>query len=107
MLSTVRNMAIAWGIVGGFFLAATANSIAQTEPSQSLEFERIQVGEDTDWEFKGENESISVEDDLEQLQDYSISGSEESDVRLTESERRWGNRGDAEDYTIETEVYGY
>ena len=102
MLTTAKNIACACAIVAGFSLSVGA----QTDPN-TFEFDKIEVGEDTDWEFKSENESVSVQDDLENLKEYSISGSDDSEVRLTEEERRWGNRGDGREYSIETEVYDY
>ena len=103
MLTIAKNIAYACAIVVGLSLSVRA----QTEPNTSFEFDKIEVGEDTGWEFESKNESISVQDDLKDLQEYSISGSEDTDVRLVEEERRWGNRGDGRDYSIETDVYGY
>jgi len=103
MLTTAKNIACVCAIVVGFALPATA----QADSSTDFEFNKIEIGEDAGWEFKSENESISVQDDLKKLQEYSISDTEDTDVRLLQENRRWGNRGDVEDYSIETEVYGY
>lgn len=111
MLNTVKNIlhilpigAIALGLVT-VNLSSSAN--AQTNTSDGFEFDKIEVGEDSGWDFKSENETISVQDDLQELKQYSISDSEDTDVRLVEEERRWGNQGDAEDYSIKTDVYSY
>lgn len=103
MLTTVKSIACAWAIVAGFSLSV----VAQADPNASFEFDKIEVGEETGWEFKSENEPISVQDDLKDIQEYSLSDSEDNDVQLLREERRWGNRGDVRDYSIETEVYGY
>jgi len=105
MLTIARKIvyACACAIAVGFSFPLAA----QTEPSTTPEFGTIEVGEDRGWEFKSENESISIEDDLGDLQDYSISDSEDSDVRLIEENRRWNNRGNTKDYSIETEIYDY
>lgn len=80
---------------------------AQTRINQSNP-ESWKLEEKTDWNFSSENESISISDDLEGLEEYSISEpNTETDLAIMEEERKWGNRGDVEDYSIELEVYDY
>ncbi|MDJ0636923.1 MAG: hypothetical protein QNJ34_27340 [Xenococcaceae cyanobacterium MO_188.B29] len=59
-----------------------------------------------DWNFSSEEESISIKDDLKELGEYSIS-EPDSDTEIVEEEQKWGNRGDVEDFSIETEVYDH
>lgn len=63
--------------------------------------------ENLDWTFTSENEPITVEDDIRELKTYSLSEDEDTDLQLEEEDRKWGNRGDIEDYTFEVEVYDY
>lgn len=103
MLNITRHILCVCAIAVGFSLPA----VAQTDSNGSFDFNKIEVGEDRDWEFKSENESASVQDDLGELQEYSLSDVDDTEVRLIKEDRRWGNVGDTEDYSIETEVYGY
>ena len=82
---------------------------AQENTSEYPFLEDIEAGTDLDWSFSSEDESASVRDDIKQLEEYSISESDEleSDFQLIEEEPKWGNRGDVEDYSIEAEIYDY
>ncbi|MEL7418594.1 MAG: hypothetical protein AAGK10_08460 [Cyanobacteria bacterium J06555_3] len=97
--------AIAFGLM--FTNAVAVN--AQTKTSDSFEFEQLQTGEDVNWSFSSEAETISIQDNLQQLTELSISDSNDSDVRLVDENdsRVWGNRGDKEAYSFEAEVYNY
>lgn len=81
---------------------------AQTNPSEEF-FQDIQVGENTNWNFTSEDETISIQDNLKQLREYNISDSDpDLDIQLEEEDRRWGNNiGGPEEYSIETEIYDY
>ena len=80
---------------------------AQTRTTQSNP-ENWELRENSNWTFSSENESISVQDDLEELEEYSISEpNTETNLEISEENRRWGNRGDVENYSIEVEVYDY
>lgn len=70
--------------------------------------EDIEADENLNWSFTSENEPITVKDDIRELETYSISDDDEDlDLELEEEDRRWGNRGDVDDYTFEVEVYDY
>ena len=69
--------------------------------------EDIEFQEEVNWSFSSETESLSVRDEITELQEYSASDSEELDVDLEAEDNRWGNRGDVEDYSVEVEVYDY
>lgn len=69
----------------------------------------IEADKNLNWSFTSEDESITIKDDIKELRTYSISDDEDLDVdlELDEEDRRWGNRGDVDDYTFEVEVYDY
>lgn len=69
--------------------------------------DEIEAGKNKRWSFTSEDESITIKDDIKELRTYSISDDEDSDLELEEEDRRWGNRGDVDDYTFEVEVYDY
>ena len=70
--------------------------------------EDIEAEENLNWTFTSENEPITVEDDIRELKTYSLSDEDEDiELQLEEEDRKWGNRGDIEDYTFEVEVYDY
>ena len=89
------------------FVSIPLSLNAQTTTSDEISFEDIEAGKDGSWNFSSEDETISIQDNLEQLEEYNISTPYDSEVKLTEEERRWGNTGDRPDYTLETEVYDY
>lgn len=103
--TTVRLSAIALGIIIVNIYSFPLN--AQTDASEEVLLENLEVEEEGSWSFSSEDETISIQDNLEKLGEYDISTPHDSDWRLTEEERRWGNRGDRPDYTLETEVYNY
>ena len=100
------SSAIALGLI---FLNLNGLSLnAQTNTSEYSFLEDIEAGVNVDWHFPSENESISVKDDIKELEGYSISESDpEADVQIIEENRRWGNRGDVEDFSLEAEFYDY
>ena len=79
---------------------------AQTSTSEYDFLKDSKTEANSDWNFSSEEESISIEDDLEELGEYSIS-EPDSDTEIIEEEPKWGNRGDVEDFSIETEVYDH
>jgi hypothetical protein len=70
--------------------------------------ENITPQKDLNWRFSSENESRSLQDNLQNLEEYSISElNSEADLKLTENTPKWGNRGDVEDRSFKIEVYDY
>ena len=103
---------VALTIALGFIVANVSSSPvnAQTQTSNNTMFENIEAGEEG-WNFISEEETISIQDNLNQLEDYSIFNSEfNSDIRLIEENQRWldgGERPNYPDYSLETDVYDY
>ena len=89
------------------FVSLPLSLNAQTTASDEISFEDIEAGQDGSWDFSSEDETISIQDNLEELREYDISSPYDSELKLTEEERRWGNTGDRPDYTLETEIYDY
>ncbi|MEL7407239.1 MAG: hypothetical protein AAFN00_09775 [Cyanobacteria bacterium J06558_2] len=94
-------MVLSWA-----FELLTLKPNAQEDESEYRFLQNIEA-EELDWSFSSENESLSVEDDIRELKDYSISNEAEIDVQLIEEERKWGNQGDVQDYSLEAEFYNY
>lgn len=65
------------------------------------------INEDRDWNFSNTSESLSVKDDIENLEEYSISESDLTDIKLEEESRRTNSRRGIKDYSVEAEVYTY
>ena len=105
MLIIARNVvklsAIALGLI-----ALTSSVNAQTNNSD-FKFEPIEVGEETNWSFSSEDETTSIKDDIKELKDYSISDTEDSDIRITDEEPRFDNRGELEDFSIDADLFEY
>ena len=104
--TTLRWSAIALGLMAAN-VGLPLQAQTQSEISESISFEDIEAGNDGSWNFSSEDETVSIEDNLQELGEYDISTPYDSELRLTEEERRWGNTGDRPDYTLETEVYNY
>ena len=67
---------------------------AQTGTLKDTLFQNIEAGKDG-WNFISEEETISIQNNLQEFGDYSISNSTfDSDIRLTEEDKRWGNHGE-------------
>ena len=111
MLSIYQKIICFCAITSSSVLASTYSLPLHAQTSTvdgSSILEGVETGEDLDWSFTSEDEPISVKDDIKELEDYSLSGSDsETDLELIEEERKWGNRGDVEDYSVEVEVYDY
>ena len=104
-LKVISSLVIAFGTVFAITYDIPLNTETRTTQSNT---ENWELREKTDWSFSSENESISIQDDLEELEEYSISEpNTETDLEISEENRRWGNRGDVENYSIEVEVYDY
>ena len=101
-----NNAAIALSLT---FICLNVNALnAQDETSEYRFLQDIEVGTNVDWGFSSEDEPLSVKDDIKELEDYSLSDSDaEADVQLIEEYRRWGNRGNVKNYSIEAEFYDY
>jgi hypothetical protein len=71
--------------------------------------ESITPKKNFNWSFPSEDESTSLQDNVQKLREYSVSESntEAEDLQLTENTQKWGNRGDVEDRSFKVEVYDY
>ncbi|MGF1588162.1 MAG: hypothetical protein ACFCU7_02780 [Pleurocapsa sp.] len=107
--TTTRIGALALGIIAAnFFSLPLKAQTAQTNTSEADLFKDIKAGENINWSYSSEDETISIQDSLEELGEYNVSDSaEDAGVQLREEDRRWGNRGDAKDYYFEAEIYNY
>lgn len=104
----MRLLAIFIGTTLASIYSFPLNAQTNTVADSSSILEGIEAEENLNWGFTSENESISVKDDIKELENYSISeSSSEEDVKLIEDTPKWGNRGDIEDYSFEVEVYDY
>lgn len=104
---TLKITAIAIGslFVGLYSLPLNAQDNVSKDGSS---LENIEADENLNWTFTSENEPLTVKDDIRELGNYSISDEDNgTDLRLTEEDSRWGNRGDVDDYTFDVEVYDY
>ncbi len=93
-LKVISSLAIAFGATLTTLYCLPLN--AQTRITQS-NTENWELREKTDWTFSSENESISIQDDLEELKEYSIlEPNTETDLEISEKKknRKWGNRRD-------------
>ena len=79
---------------------------AQTDAVPADYLEDIQAGKDSEWQFSGTTESVSIEDDISNLEEYRIQNSDVSDIQLTEGSRR-GTNDSIQDYSIKTDIYNY
>ncbi|MEM7591050.1 MAG: hypothetical protein AAF383_05940 [Cyanobacteria bacterium P01_A01_bin.83] len=79
---------------------------AQTNITESDYLENIEA-DDSQWDFSGTSESVSVEDEISNLEEFDISEFDSRDLRLDEESRRRNSRRGIKDYSIETEVYDY
>ena len=86
---------------------ATLPINAQSNPSESFNFEQIDAEKDSNFYFISEDETTSIKDNLQELREYDISDTEDGDVRLIEENQQWGNVGDKPDYKIRTGIYSY
>ena len=81
-----------------------ANAQTDAEPNN---LENIEAGTNSEWSFSGTSESLSIEDEVGNLQNYSIQNSELNDLKLTEESRRRDSDRGIKDYGVEAEVYNY
>lgn len=104
--TTISLGAISLGIIAANLFILPLN--AQTDIAEDIFFEDIQAGEDINWSYSSEDETILIQDSLEELGEYNLSDSaEDVGVQLREEERRWGNRGNTTNYLLEAEIYDY
>jgi hypothetical protein len=111
MLQLPTKLLGAIAIALGTTLAITYNLPLNAQSDRlgnNISREGITPNRNFNWSFSSENESISLQDNLQELREYSISESDvEADSKLTENTQKWGNRGDVEDRSFKVEVYDY
>jgi len=102
---------ILFGIIACNLFIGSAN--AQSRTADSFNFDKITVGNESNWNFSSEDETVSIRDNLQNLREYDLSNIENFDLRLIRERRRrlgikrWGNKGDRSYYSIEDGVYPY
>ncbi len=112
MLTTAKGAihlsAVALGIIVVNF--STLPSNAQSRTADSFNFDDLSAGGKGSWNFKSEDEAVSIRDDLKELREYDISGVEYFDVRAIQR-RNWRNRRGANQgdryYYIENRIFPY
>ena len=106
--SAIHLSAIVLGTIVVNFSALPSN--AQSTTADSFNFEEITVGDEDNWNFSSEDETVSIRDNLKELREYDISGVEYFDVRSIQRRnwrnRRGGNQGDRY-YYIENRIFPY
>ena len=109
--SAIHLSATALGVIAVSIYTLPSN--AQSRTADSFNFEQVTVGNEGNWNFSSEDETVSIRNNLKQLKEYDISGVESFDVRLIRENRRrlgnarWGNRGDRPYYSIENRIFPY
>ena len=102
--SAIHLSAIALGII--VVNLSTLPSNAQSMTADSFNFDEIDAGGKGNWNFSSEDETASIRDNLKELGEYDISGGENFDIKLIQrNRRRWGNRGDRPDYSLENRIF--
>lgn len=105
----LRYSAIAIGtMLAGIYSIPLNAQTPVTKNSSTLE--NIMLEDDFDWSFTSEDESITVKDDIKELEEEEYSITEENtdqDLGLVEEDKKWGNTGDVESKSFEVEVYDY
>ena len=97
----------------GSIVVSSKPAYAQSTTAESFNFDEITIGDERNWNFPSEDEKVSVQDDIKELREYDISGTEHFDVRLIDERRqrlgiqRWGNRGDRSIYSVGDGFYPY
>lgn len=99
------SSAIALGTLLAIIYGLPAN--AQTNTKEPSYLEDIEAGKDSEWNFSGTSESVSIEDRIPNLQEYSIDDLDSTDVELVEKSRRRDTRRGIKDYSVEVEVQDY
>ncbi|MEM6611961.1 MAG: hypothetical protein AAF652_06850 [Cyanobacteria bacterium P01_C01_bin.72] len=110
MLTSAKQVFKVSAIALGFIALSSAFVVnAQIRSSDSFNFEQLQTGENLNWSFSSEDETISIQDNLLELEEISISEPEDFNIRLVDENdyKPWGNTGDKEAYSFEAEVYEY
>lgn len=106
----LNNQTIIGCLISIFGLTATILTFpanAQTERSQYSFLEGIEAGKDSGWQFSSTSESLSVKDDIKNLEEYSVSESDVTDIELEAESNEGINRRWTKDYSVEAEVYDY
>ena len=103
-----QRLTIALGLIVANACSLPLN--AQTRTLNDTMFQNIDAGEEG-WNFISEDETKSIQDNLNQLEEYSIlDANSDSDIRLVEEDPRWrqqGERPNYPEYLLETDIYDY
>ena len=119
MLTTTKNQVRLSAIVLGIVFASfpVLKSEAQDTTAESFSFDSIIVGNEEGWQFPSENETVSLQDEIKELGDYSVSDADNFRIELIQQNTTLVNQGDrptyyienriAPYYSIETQIYDY
>lgn len=77
---------------------------AQNNTSEFDSLNNIQVEKDIEFDFSNQNESISIQENIQKLDDYNIS---EPELQPREQEQEWGNTGDVKSHSVDFDIYNY
>ena len=81
---------------------------AQTPKEADSFLEDISAGKNVDWHFSSEAESISLQDDIAELQQYDLETSEvKLDREVILRERKWDRIRNVENFLIDADIYQY
>ena len=86
---------------------------AQSRTADSFNFDEITAGGKGNWNFSNVDETVSIQNNLNQLREYDISATESYDIRLIRQNRRrlgiqpWGNRGYRSYDLVDENFYPY
>lgn len=116
MLNTAKTLTQLGAIA--LFTIVSSHSLpanTQSRTADSFSFDELEAGGREDWNFPSENETVSIKDDIKQLEneDYDVSGREHFDIRLTRNARRrlrrgrWANKGDVPVYRLHDRIFPY
>lgn len=104
---TCKTMRLCMLALGTLIATYSFPLTAQTDTTEA-NVEDWQINSRQEWNFSSDDESASVKDQLNQLGEYKFSQPDlETDVKLLQENHKWGNQGDVEDYSLETDVYNY
>ncbi len=77
---------------------------AQNHTSESDSLNNIQVEKDIEFDFPNQNESISIQENIQKIENYNIS---EPELEPREQEQQWGNTGDVKPHSVDFDIYNY
>ena len=114
MLNTAKKVSTGVMVLNIIVAGLSAPTVrAQSKTADSFNFDELSAGGIDNWNFSSEAETISIQNNLQELREYDVSGRRKKRLNIRQirenswrfGAKGWVNRGDRPYYSLGNEFY--